>query len=136
MAAREGSVDCPRCRRPLLVLERLGIELDYCPACPGFWFDAGELDLLAEKNGLPSAEHDVGRFALAQTEEAARPCPRCDRAMQKVWFDPGRTILLDRCAHGLWFDRGEAGRALDSIRPAAPGAPATIVSFLGETFRR
>ena len=129
-------MDCPKCRKTLIVVEREGIELDCCPDCPGLWFDAGELDLLAEKNGLPGTEHDVARFAPAETAETRRSCPRCDRAMEKVWFDPSRTILVDRCRHGLWFDRGEVGRALDSIHPETPGVPGTIVSFLGETFRR
>ena len=129
-------MDCPKCRRPMIVVEREAIELDYCPACFGFWFDAGELDLLAEKNGLPRAEHDVSRFVPAAQPEKGWRCPRCDRALEKVWFDADRTILVDRCTHGLWFDRGELGRSLEAVRPNTPGAPGTIVSFLGETFRR
>ena len=129
-------MDCPKCRRPMIVAEREGIEVDCCLACPGLWFDAGELDLLAEKNGLPRAEHDVSRFVPAQSTEKGRRCPRCDRTLEKVWFDPDRTVLVDRCTHGLWFDRGEVGSALKAMRPDIPGAPGTIVSFLGETFRR
>ena len=129
-------MDCPGCRRPMIVVERERIELDYCPTCPGLWFDAGELDLLAEKYGLSGKEHDVSALPSAQSAERGRDCPRCDRTMEKVWFDPGRTVLVDRCTHGLWFDRGEVGRALESTRPDVPGTPGTIVTFLGETFRR
>ncbi len=129
-------MDCPKCRRPLVVVERERIEVDLCPACPGLWFDAGELDLLAEKNGIPAAERDVSALPAADSAEKGFPCPRCDRAMEKVWFDPGRTVLVDRCIHGLWFDRGEVGLALESLRQKLPGTPGTIVTFLGETFRR
>lgn len=44
-------MDCPVCKKSLIVVERDNIELDYCIACKGFWFDAGELGLLAEKIG-------------------------------------------------------------------------------------
>ena len=120
----------------MIVAEREGIEVDWCPSCPGLWFDAGELDLLAEKNRLPPAEREGSGLVPAETAERGLPCPRCDRKMKKVWFDPARTVLVDRCSHGLWFDRGEVGRALDAIRPEPAGLPGTIVSFLGETYRR
>lgn len=128
-------MDCPVCRQTMLVVEREEIELDCCAACPGIWFDAGEFDLLAEKHGLPPAELDAERFALAPTRERARLCPRCDRPMEKVWFDRGQEILVDRCEHGIWFDRGELGRALESVFPSDSDVPAVMVSFLGETFR-
>ncbi len=42
---------CPVCTdKELLMVERQGIELDYCPACRGVWLDRGELDRLLEKN--------------------------------------------------------------------------------------
>ena len=33
----------------LLMSERSGIEIDYCPRCRGIWLDRGELDKLLEK---------------------------------------------------------------------------------------
>jgi len=135
-ADEEPPVDCPRCGKPLIVIEREGIELDGCPGCRGLWFDAGELELLAEKSGLDVSELDVSGLPGAQGAEKGMACPRCDRTLDKAWFDPKRTILVDRCAHGLWFDRGEVGRALDSLQPDAAGVSGTIVSFLGESSRR
>lgn len=42
---------CPVCPdKELLMVERQGIEVDYCPACRGVWLDRGELDRLLEKN--------------------------------------------------------------------------------------
>ncbi len=42
---------CPNCKEPNLVLsERRGIEIDYCPECRGIWLDRGELDKLLEKD--------------------------------------------------------------------------------------
>jgi uncharacterized protein len=33
----------------LMMSERSGIEIDYCPRCRGIWLDRGELDKLLEK---------------------------------------------------------------------------------------
>ena len=36
---------CPVCNDVNLVMsERSGIEIDYCPKCRGVWLDRGELD--------------------------------------------------------------------------------------------
>lgn len=36
-------------RPQLLISERSGIEIDYCPSCRGVWLDRGELDKLIER---------------------------------------------------------------------------------------
>lgn len=41
---------CPNDQTTLLISERQGIEIDYCPECRGVWLDKGELDKLIEKN--------------------------------------------------------------------------------------
>ncbi len=42
---------CPRCRVVDLVMsDRQGIEIDYCPKCRGVWLDCGELDKIIERN--------------------------------------------------------------------------------------
>ncbi len=53
---------CPTCKDLNLVLsERCGIEIDYCPECRGIWLDRGELDKILEKsrgfNVEPSRDH-------------------------------------------------------------------------------
>ena len=41
---------CPVCTNVDLVMsERQGIEIDYCPTCRGIWLDRGELDKMIEK---------------------------------------------------------------------------------------
>lgn len=41
---------CPNCTTTALVMtERLGVEIDYCPSCRGIWLDRGELDKLLDK---------------------------------------------------------------------------------------
>ena len=42
---------CPICNESELVIsERQGIEIDYCPKCRGVWLDRGELDKIIEKS--------------------------------------------------------------------------------------
>ena len=47
---------CPVCGTvDLLMSERSGVEIDYCPQCRGVWLDRGELDKIIERS-LPSAQ--------------------------------------------------------------------------------
>jgi Zn-finger nucleic acid-binding protein len=45
---------CPNCEETLVMTERQGVEIDYCPKCRGVWLDRGELDKIIEKS--PYAE--------------------------------------------------------------------------------
>ncbi|TMN19498.1 zf-TFIIB domain-containing protein [Pseudoxanthomonas sp. X-1] len=43
-------MDCPVCKTTALMMsERQGIEIDYCPQCRGIWLDRGELDKLIDR---------------------------------------------------------------------------------------
>ena len=50
-------MDCPTCSVPLVMSDRQGIEIDYCPKCRGVWLDRGELDKIIERstNAVPQA---------------------------------------------------------------------------------
>lgn len=42
---------CPVCTSVNLVMsERQGVEIDYCPECRGVWLDRGELDKIIERS--------------------------------------------------------------------------------------
>jgi uncharacterized protein len=41
---------CPNCKVPLVMTDRSGIEIDYCPECRGVWLDRGELDKIIERS--------------------------------------------------------------------------------------
>lgn len=44
---------CPVCSDANLVMsERQGIEIDYCPQCRGIWLDRGELDKIMERSAI------------------------------------------------------------------------------------
>ena len=41
---------CPTCNVDLVMSERQGVEIDYCPQCRGVWLDRGELDKIIDKS--------------------------------------------------------------------------------------
>ena len=42
---------CPICDNVDLVMsEKQGVEIDYCPRCRGVWLDRGELDKILERS--------------------------------------------------------------------------------------
>ena len=43
-------MQCPNDATTLVMSERSGIEIDYCPECRGIWLDRGELDKLIERS--------------------------------------------------------------------------------------
>lgn len=48
---------CPQCNETLVMAERHGVEIDYCPTCRGVWLDRGELDKIIERTaGFTSGE--------------------------------------------------------------------------------
>ncbi len=48
---------CPSCRVALVMSERQGVEIDYCPQCRGVWLDRGELDKIIERSARETAAY-------------------------------------------------------------------------------
>ena len=44
-------MQCPVCNVTLLMSDKNGIEIDYCPNCRGIWLDRGELEKIMERSG-------------------------------------------------------------------------------------
>ncbi len=40
---------CPIDNETLVMADRSGVEIDYCPKCRGVWLDRGELDKIIER---------------------------------------------------------------------------------------
>lgn len=64
MANNSGPMACPVDGAALVMSERSGIEIDYCPTCRGVWLDRGELDKIIERN------------ASSQAPQPAAPVPQ------------------------------------------------------------
>lgn len=51
---------CPNCNAKLVMADRQGIEIDYCPDCRGVWLDRGELDKIIERSTASMAPPAAG----------------------------------------------------------------------------
>ncbi len=49
-AVRCQDMQCPTDGAVLVMSERSGIEIDYCPTCRGVWLDRGELDKIIDRS--------------------------------------------------------------------------------------
>ena len=53
---------CPTCPDSTLIMaDRVGIEIDYCPTCRGVWLDRGELDKIIERSAAVAPAVAPGR---------------------------------------------------------------------------
>ncbi len=60
-------MQCPIDGTQLVMADRNGVEIDYCPQCRGVWLDRGELDKIIERSVQtapppppPGGYHDRG----------------------------------------------------------------------------
>ena len=75
---------CPTCKETSLVMsERQGIEIDYCPDCRGIWLDRGELDKIIEKTIQLE-----GSTKNASTQQQQTPPPQQGFQTHQVIVDP------------------------------------------------
>ena len=65
-------MQCPADGTQLVMADRAGVEIDYCPKCRGVWLDRGELDKIIERAAPPPPP-----VALQEPPRAAAP-PRDD----------------------------------------------------------
>ncbi len=106
-------MNCPHCKKSMIVLELEQVEIDHCLSCSGIWLDAGELELLL---GSPAGQKTIlhSFHPSANVKENKRRCPVCFKSMQKINCGTAQEIFIDKCpaGHGLWFDTGELERIL------------------------
>ncbi|MBY0309740.1 zf-TFIIB domain-containing protein [Patescibacteria group bacterium] len=60
-------MNCPNDNTQLLLSERQGVEIDYCPQCRGVWLDRGELDKLIEKTSAQQPAQEQVRNPQSNT---------------------------------------------------------------------
>jgi hypothetical protein len=66
---------CPIDQSELVISERQGIEIDYCPKCRGVWLDRGELDKIIEGANTRSVDRSDYRESddRPRVQSANRP---------------------------------------------------------------
>lgn len=81
-------MNCPTCQVDLVMSERQGIEIDYCPKCRGVWLDRGELDKIIEKNVADMAPPPHSTEPRYQ-EPSRDPDPRHQDSYPQRGYDYG-----------------------------------------------
>lgn len=64
---------CPVDGATLVMTERQGVEIDYCPTCRGIWLDRGELDKILDRSPAPGAADAA--VTLREPAAPARAAP-------------------------------------------------------------
>lgn len=106
---------CPVCRVDLVLSDKQGVEIDYCPQCRGIWLDRGELDKLIEKN----AAYEASAKTTDYPPQATAPAPGYAQTAPWGGYNEGHH---GEGRHGGGYDRGGHG----GYRPGG---------FLGGLFR-
>ena len=109
-------MQCPRCRRSMVVYVHHDIHLDHCKRCRGLWFDRGELELCPRCPEMYLQAGGLGKIPMHH-------CSRCEG----LWLHD-RAIKIMRSFKRLSDDIGaevvdftlEIG--LDSALELAEGA--------------
>jgi Zn-finger nucleic acid-binding protein len=65
-------MQCPIDGTALVMTERSGVEIDYCPKCRGVWLDRGELDKIIDRAG-PAPAAQPSREYEPRQEQHGRP---------------------------------------------------------------
>jgi uncharacterized protein len=77
---------CPVCKEVDLVMaDRQGVEIDYCPACRGVWLDRGELDNIIERS-TPAETSGRAMYRADSEHEQHDDHERDHRHRRKSWL--------------------------------------------------
>ncbi len=73
---------CPVCHdADLLMAERQGVEVDYCPDCRGVWLDRGKLDRIVERGGAGDSRAQTSSAGVSG--QGSSDDPRYSQKKQK-----------------------------------------------------
>lgn len=106
-------MQCPVDGETLVMTDRSGVEIDYCPKCRGVWLDRGELDkiidraggsdearpvVMAPPNAAPVAQQPAPQpvaHAAAAPDLQGNPAYGNDPADRQLWRDDDRRARDD-----------------------------------------
>jgi Zn-finger nucleic acid-binding protein len=85
---------CPVDNEMLVMTERSGVEIDYCPKCRGVWLDRGELDKIIER-GSATAPQQPQQPAPPQYQSHPQQHPQQHYEHQKPYYKKRESFLSD-----------------------------------------
>jgi Zn-finger nucleic acid-binding protein len=82
-------MQCPVDGEVLVITERSGVEIDYCPKCRGVWLDRGDLDKIigAAAQAAPPPPPQAGRGGYERDSYASRPPAKKRESFLSDLFD-------------------------------------------------
>lgn len=86
MTNAAAGMPCPVCQVPLVMSERQGVEIDYCPQCRGVWLDRGELDKIIQR----TVERDVAPLVTPRPTPPAPSAPQPHYGHEHNHYRPDR----------------------------------------------
>ena len=119
---KAAGMPCPTCNVALVMSDRQGVEIDYCPQCRGVWLDRGELDKIIERSAQdapPRRPPQAGRRTRRPSAAMRRPYYGDDYGRhrdphhgkrRKSFFENCSTE--PRCAESAWKPK----RSISSAR--------------------
>ena len=104
-----GAMRCPKCRSDMQQLDIDGTVIDRCNRCQGIWFDAGEMEVLRDKDIAKAVDTGSARQGKILDRIEDYRCPRCGGHMTRVVDEQQRHIGYETCndCSGSYFDAGE-----------------------------
>ena len=101
-------MQCPTDGAVLVMSERSGIEIDYCPTCRGVWLDRGELDKIIER-----VSRDLAGPAGSAPVQPAPPAPQAhSQQAPQQYGDPHQRAP---------YQQGQLQSPIDLLRQATRG---------------
>jgi len=90
-------MECPVCKTVNLVMaERQGIEIDYCPQCRGVWLDRGELDKIIDRAApAQQAAPTQPQYQPPQPQQPQQPQRGYDYERERYYKKKKRGFLGD-----------------------------------------
>ena len=78
-------MQCPTDGSVLVMSERSGIEIDYCPTCRGVWLDRGELDKIIDRSltQQPAPAPTAPSYAPPRSDDPSYADPRYSKKKRK-----------------------------------------------------
>ena len=114
---------CPACRTIFQHVAVGQVTMLECERCDGLWLDADVFErLCADKESQAAVLHRVAQGQAVNAVNASapiryRPCPRCDKMMNRVNFGKLSGAVVDVCkGHGTFLDAGELQQIVTFIQ--------------------
>ena len=104
-----GAMRCPKCRSDMLQIDVQGTEVDRCSVCNGIWLDAGEIEVLRNKDAAAIVDTGHAKKGREYNVIDQYRCPRCGGEMNHMADEQQSHIWFETCndCSGSFFDAGE-----------------------------